>query len=66
MQIAFTKVEAIGNHFVLVNAVSMPEADWDRIFADARMRLNGLGTGVSNASTRMAETDQRVGRSFAT
>lgn len=40
--------------------------NWDRIFADARMRLNGLGTGVSNASTRMAETDQRVGRSFAT
>ncbi|MFC0314007.1 WXG100 family type VII secretion target [Gordonia phosphorivorans] len=40
--------------------------DWDRLFADARLRLDGLGTGVNKASTRMHETDQRVGKSFAT
>lgn len=42
------------------------QADWDRLFADARLRLDGLGTGVANASNRMRETDQRVGKSFAT
>ncbi|GAA4753330.1 WXG100 family type VII secretion target [Gordonia alkaliphila] len=42
------------------------QADWDRLFADARLRLDGLGSGVSKASTRMQETDQRVGKSFAT
>ncbi|MFT3717039.1 MAG: WXG100 family type VII secretion target [Gordonia sp. (in: high G+C Gram-positive bacteria)] len=39
---------------------------WDRLFDDARMRLDGLGTGVAKASARMQETDQRVGRSFTT
>lgn len=39
---------------------------WDALFADARARLDGLGTGVARASTRMQETDQRVGKSFAT
>ncbi|MEZ5210081.1 MULTISPECIES: WXG100 family type VII secretion target [unclassified Gordonia (in: high G+C Gram-positive bacteria)] len=37
---------------------------WDSLFADARTRLDGLGTGVAKASTRMHETDQRVGKSF--
>lgn len=37
---------------------------WDSLFADARLRLDGLGTGVTKASTRMHETDQRVGKSF--
>lgn len=42
------------------------QLEWDRLFGDARLRLDGLGTGVSKASARMLETDQRVGRSFTT
>ena len=44
----------------------LAQADWDRIFTDARLRLNGLGAGVAKASSRMHETDVRVGKSFAT
>ncbi|MBP6963380.1 MAG: diaminopimelate epimerase [Armatimonadetes bacterium] len=43
MQIAFTKVEAIGNHFVLVNAVSMPEADWSLIALSMCEHSFGVG-----------------------
>ncbi|MFT3661369.1 MAG: WXG100 family type VII secretion target [Gordonia sp. (in: high G+C Gram-positive bacteria)] len=42
------------------------QQQWDRVFEDARMRLDGLGTGVAKASSRMQETDTRVGRSFTT
>ena len=45
-------------------AYQTAQQDWDRLFGDARLRLNGIGTGVAKASTRMFETDQHVGRTF--
>ncbi|MFT4088387.1 MAG: WXG100 family type VII secretion target [Gordonia sp. (in: high G+C Gram-positive bacteria)] len=42
------------------------QANWDRLFADARLRLDGLGSGVAKASQRMQETDGRVGKMFTT
>ncbi len=62
------QVGAIATHWDSGGAAAYQQAqlDWDRLFSDARLRLNGLGTGVANASNRMAETDQRVGRSFTT
>lgn len=38
--------------------------NWDRLFMDARMRLDHLGAGVGRAGQRMQETDARVGRAF--
>ncbi len=42
------------------------QQQWDRLFADARLRLDNLGSGVARASTRMQETDQHVGKTFLT
>lgn len=42
------------------------QADWDRIFLDARGRLDSLGVGVSKAANHMRETDLRVGKTFST
>lgn len=42
------------------------QQQWDRLFADARLRLDNLGGGVAKASARMRETDQHVGKTFLT
>lgn len=44
MGIAFTKVQAIGNHFVLVNAMSMPEIDWS--LQAVSMCAHSVGVGA--------------------
>ncbi|MGB3301867.1 WXG100 family type VII secretion target [Gordonia sp. (in: high G+C Gram-positive bacteria)] len=40
------------------------QANWDRIFLDARGRLDALGVGVQKAANLMRETDMRVGKTF--
>lgn len=42
------------------------QLNWDKLFDDARLRLDGLGSGVAKASNRMQETDQQVGKTFLT
>ncbi len=60
------QVAALGSHWDSGGAASyqQAQAQWDRLFADARARLDGLGVGVSRAATHMRDTDIRVGRSF--
>lgn len=41
------------------------QGNWDRIFLDARGRLDSLGVGVEKASNLMRETDMRVGKTFS-
>ena len=62
------QVTALASHWASggAGAYQTAQNQWDRLFDDARLRLDGLGTGVAKASTRMQETDQRVGRSFTT
>ncbi len=44
MQIAFLKVEAIGNHFVLIDARDLPEMDWSSLAL--RMCEHHFGVGA--------------------
>ena len=62
------QVAALASNWESGGAAQYQEAQgrWDSLFADARMRLDGLGVGVSKAANLMRETDARVGRSFAT
>ncbi|AUH68217.1 MULTISPECIES: WXG100 family type VII secretion target [Gordonia] len=61
------QVTALAAHWDSGGAASYQQAqgNWDRIFADARARLDSLGTGVAKAATHMRETDVRVGKTFA-
>ena len=60
------QVAALGSHWNSGGSAQyqQAQASWDRIFADARMRLDSLGVGVGKAATHMRETDVRVGRTF--
>lgn len=41
------------------------QANWDRLFEELRMQLNGLGRGVQNASDSMHMADKSIGSTFA-
>ncbi|WP_026917215.1 WXG100 family type VII secretion target [Gordonia shandongensis] len=60
------QVTALASHWDSGGAAQYQQAQagWDRVFVDARMRLDALGTGVGKAATTMRETDVRVGRTF--
>ncbi|MGO3327992.1 WXG100 family type VII secretion target [Gordonia sp. (in: high G+C Gram-positive bacteria)] len=61
------QVTALGSHWDSGGAMSyqQAQAQWDKLFADARTRLDGLGVGVQRAATTMRETDLRVSRTFS-
>ena len=42
--LTFTKVEAIGNNFVLINALDMPEIDWPRLAVRVCAHHFGIGS----------------------
>lgn len=44
MPIPFTKVEAIGNHFVLIDALAMPEMDWSSLALRTCEHHFGIGS----------------------
>ncbi|MFM9377408.1 WXG100 family type VII secretion target [Gordonia sp. VNK21] len=60
------QVTALAANWESGGAAAYQEAQdhWDKLFFDARTRLDGLGTGVAKASNRMFETDHQVGRTF--
>ncbi|MCF8587048.1 WXG100 family type VII secretion target [Gordonia sp. HY285] len=60
------QVTALASHWDSGGAVSyqQAQAQWDRLFGDARTRLDSLGVGVQRAATQMRETDLRVSRTF--
>ena len=62
------QVTALATHWDSGGAGSyqQAQANWDRIFLDARGRLDALGVGVSKASNHKGETDLRVGKTFST
>ena len=41
------------------------QANWDRLFEELRMQLNGLSRGVEGASTAMHQADKAIGATFA-
>lgn len=41
------------------------QANWDRVFTEARGNLTSLKTAVHNASNNMSSTDLSVARNFA-
>ncbi|MFW0792226.1 WXG100 family type VII secretion target [Gordonia sp. CPCC 205515] len=45
-------------------AYQAAQLHWDKLFEEARARLNGLSRGVQNASNTMAGTDRAVGQTF--
>lgn len=61
------QVTSLSTHWESGGAGSYLQAqgNWDRIFLDARTRLDSLGVGVSKAATHMRDTDVRVGKTFS-
>ncbi|HET6456370.1 MAG TPA: diaminopimelate epimerase, partial [Armatimonadota bacterium] len=44
MTVPFTKVEAIGNNFVLIDALSLPEMDWSALAIKMCAHHFGVGS----------------------
>ncbi|MGB3698073.1 MAG: WXG100 family type VII secretion target [Gordonia sp. (in: high G+C Gram-positive bacteria)] len=61
------QVAALSSHWDSGAAAQYQQAQaaWDRVFLDARGRLDALGVGVDKAATHMRETDLRVGKTFS-
>ncbi|MBB4137644.1 WXG100 family type VII secretion target [Gordonia humi] len=60
------QVTALASHWDSggANAYQQSQAQWDKLFADARTRLDSLGVGVQKAASQMRDTDLRVSRTF--
>lgn len=59
MPIPFTKVEAIGNHFVLIDARDLPEMDWPALATSMCARKSGVGSDGLLVISRSDSTDFR-------
>lgn len=59
MLIPFTKVEAIGNHFVLIDALGLPEMDWSALAPRIASRHFGVGSDGLLVISRSDEADFR-------
>ncbi len=59
MAIAFTKVEAIGNHFVLIDARDLPEMDWSALALEMCAHHFGVGSDGLLVMSRSESADFR-------